>query len=154
VLALWTLGAFAGLEAEGHLREAARWNAGLLDALKGPLPGDDPGELAYEAAGLSGLRPAWAGGGAPPGGGRDGGERGIPGDGGRGAEVDPAPPADLAAPSPWNAALLRDLWLRAARPLLRPGDRLTASGDGFEGLLEGMLPSDPRQPGDYLYADL
>jgi hypothetical protein len=58
----------------------------------------------------------------------------------------PAPPA--------NAALLRDMWLMAARPLLRPGDRLTASGGGFDGLMEGLFAPDPLNPGDYIYADI
>jgi hypothetical protein len=147
-LALWALGAFSGWEAEGLLREAARRNAGLLDALKGPLSGVDLDELGYEAMGLSGLGPPVipGEGGSGPGGGTQPGGGSPPGGGIPDAPVFSAPP-----PSARGAAALRDMWLGAARPLLRPGDRLAASGDGFEGLLEGLLPPDTLSPGDFVY---
>jgi hypothetical protein len=46
------------------------------------------------------------------------------------------------------------MWLTAARPLLRAGDRLTATGSGFEGLMEGLFAPDPQNPGDCIYADI
>ncbi|MDR1080978.1 MAG: hypothetical protein LBQ79_08455 [Deltaproteobacteria bacterium] len=208
VLALWTLGAAAGREADMHLREAARLNSALLDALKGPLAFGDAGELDYEAEGLSGLEealaealgPAWDDGEGPeetedPGGpgepagrpeaGGASGFHGTSGPAGTAAAPGPSgrraapPPASAAAPapadaspaspspspfrseifrappaSPANAALLRDMWLTAARPLLRAGDRLTATGSGFEGLMEGLFAPDPQNPGDCIYADI
>ncbi|MDR1042128.1 MAG: hypothetical protein LBR80_18555 [Deltaproteobacteria bacterium] len=158
VLALWTLGALSGWEADRHLREAARKNLGLLDALKGPLAEADAAlELGYEAAGLSGLEGVLGAYGADaiapsP-------ASAAAGPGHAETAYDPEPDGGptafrAAAPSAANAALLRDLWLSAARPLLRPGDRLAASGSGFEGMWEGMFPPDPRHPGDFLYADL
>jgi hypothetical protein len=46
------------------------------------------------------------------------------------------------------------MWLMTARPLLKAGDRLAASGSGFEGLLEGLFAPDPSNPGVYIYADI
>jgi hypothetical protein len=201
-LALWTMGAASAWEADWLLREAARKNSSLLDALKGPLDYGDARELGYEAEGLSGLEDALetaSGGpgtpvacgspapGAPSGAGTasdaeegsgagtaSGAERASRPEAASGcgpsAAGQPSGAADRSAflsseggdppafrppaPSPANAALLRDLWLKAARPLLRAGDRLAASGNGFEGLMGGLFAPDPHHSGDYIYADV
>ncbi|MDR3154012.1 MAG: hypothetical protein LBW85_07025 [Deltaproteobacteria bacterium] len=170
-LALWTLGSAAAWEAERHLEEAAGKNAGLLDALKGPLAAFGEEESLYEAAGLPGLERAGpadvppavppSGAGPPPPAAAAGQAREAEGPPGEGPADDGLkdggglPPAfRAAAPSRRSALFLRDLWLAAARPLLTPGDRLAASCGGFEGLFEGIFPPDPLFPGDFLYDDV
>jgi hypothetical protein len=125
------MGAAEGWEADMHLARAAGSNAFLLDALKGPLiadGADGPGyESRYEAEGFFGRLPPGAeeGGGSP----------------------------SMPDPSPSNAVAVASSWFGTAGPLLRPGDRLCASGKGFGGVLNGIMEPDPSSPGVFIYDD-